>query len=280
MSNNYPVRSLERWQKSVEIAAKYIEKLDNVSDVKVVINPSDPFPVAGMNPNIRIHGEQIPNDMIVTEITGGLKNRETTGYAIIELILHQPGFVHHGKTDTSQSKIAPKFKLHIHLPRDYPCHLGYGVLFVESGGFQIPSYPNIMKRDPTAHYLDNLSLYGSSAMGKAYPTGCMCHNSLSSPQSKPVQAVVTIANYLKVNPKDFDKPPGSSNHGRGNDGGFDAPLYAWYHENHRAFANLIKSYRPKPDPIPGPAKRPPPPPPPKKRQPRSPPPPPPPPRRR
>ena len=279
--SKFIVYPLERWEKAVRNATERIKRLDDVSDVKVGIYPNDEFPLAGMNPNILVYGKPVPKDKLITVSHGGLNGRETKGYAIIELILHQPGFVRHGKHGTNKSEIIDKFKLQIHIPREYPCHLGYGVIFVEDDNFQIPSYPNIMKREPHSNFLEGVSIWGGSLMGKAYPEGCMCHNSLNSPQNKPVQAVTTIKQYLKVNPKDFEQKRNNATHGRGNDGGFDPGLYEFFHENHRALSNLIHSYRPGPGPGPKPRpdSRPPPPPPPREKPRPSPPPPPPPPRR-
>ena len=287
--SKFMVYPLERWEKAVRNATERIKRLDDVSDVKVGIFPNDEFPLAGMNPNILVYNTPVPKEKLINGSHGGLMGRETKGYAIIELILHQPGFVHHGKVGTNNSEITDKFKLHIHIPREYPCHLGYGVIFVQDDNFKIPSYQNIMKRVPGTHFLDGIAIWSGAQMAKAYPEGCMCHNSLNNPQNKPVQAVTTIKQYLKVNPKDFEQKRNNTNQGRGNDGGFDPGLYEFFHENHRTLSNLIHSYRPGPGPgptpgpgpgpTPGPGPRPPPPPPPKIRPKPSPPPPPPPPRR-
>jgi len=257
-----------RWRKAIETACDKVKKLPMVSNVSFVIEPNKPFPVPGLNPDIIVEGQRSKSP--ITPKEGGLVGREKMGFGMIQLILNQPGFIKHHHARPEQFKIADRFKLQIYIPREYPCPLGYGILFVREGVYEIPSYPNIMKRKPGIGYWENLSHFSGDPTGD-YPDGCMCHNALQSPQNKPVDAIGLIADYLKVRERDFDGKEGERN-----DQGFDQALYLVYLENREMFNKAIADHKPGKEPG---RKRPPPPPPKSKREPRKRPPPPPPPRR-
>ena len=254
--SKYEKHPEDRWKRAIETAFKKVKILKQVSDARLEIHPNAPFPVPGLNPDIKVEGRS--SEKPPKKSDGGLTgNRVKIGFGVIELTLSQPGFVEISQANPHNHRIADAFRIQIYFPREYPCALGYGVLFVddEKNGFEIPEYPNIMKRKKGTYYWDNICKFGGISTLIDYPNGCMCHMELTNPQNKPADAISMIAQYLTVMKKHFDDLDGARN-----DQGFDRVLYGIFHQNQPMLAEAIKNH--KPGKSPGRRKKPLPPPPP------------------
>jgi len=258
------------WKKGIQTQASGIEKLEFVSDLNVEVYPNDPFPVPGLNPDIKIEGvaaKDLHTTHHLKDTSGALWKRERTGFGLIEFILNQPGFTYiNNRTNVKDLRIAPRFLIRIFFPRDYPAQgVGYAFTFSDDKHFELPHYPNIMRRSDSGPYgyWDNVGLFGKRGMTEHFPEGAMCLNALNEKGTRLSDIVIRVKNYLSVPLDIWEGFEGNIK----NDRGFDHQLYEYYRENAKALNNAITAYsvsKPLPSmPTNQSGKLPPPPPPPK-----------------
>ena len=139
-------------------------------------HPNEPFPVPGLNPDVKVQGtaaKDLPSNHHLLDSSGALWKRERTGFALIQFTLNQPGFTSiDARVAIERLRIAPRFLIRIFVPRDYPAHgVGYAFTFSDDENFELPHYPNIMRRSDSAHhgYWQNVGLFGNVGMEKHFP---------------------------------------------------------------------------------------------------------------
>ena len=232
------------WKKAIETQAAAIRKLDFVSDLDVHFDLDNPFPVPGLNPDVKVQNmsaKDLPDKHRIWDTSGALWKRERTGYGLIQFIINQAGFTYiDNRANVEDLRIAPRFLIRIFVPRDYPAQgVGYAFTFSDEGDFEYPHYPNIMRRseNPQHGYWSNVGLFGGVSMVVHFPEGAMCLNALNEKGTRLSDIVIRVKNYLGV-PLGIWEVDGSIK----NDRGFDHELYEYYKIHAKALNKAITRY--------------------------------------
>ena len=235
------------WNKAIQTQANEIGKLEFVSDLMVETHPNDPFPVPGLNPDVKVQGtaaKDLPAKHHLKDSSGALWKRERTGFGLIQFTLNQPGFTYiDARVSTERLRIAPRFLIRIFVPRDYPTQgVGYAFTFSDDENFELPHYPNIMRRSDSGQhgYWDNVGLFGNIQMVEHFPEGAMCLNALNEKGTRLSDIVSRVKNYLSVPLDIWEGFDGKIK----NDRGFDHQLYEYYKTNARTLNIQNRNLRP------------------------------------
>jgi len=227
------------WRKEIESQIELLEDLKAPFDVELLnweIYPEDEIPVRGLN-------SETVNPAATTKRFIGLK-----GYARIELLWKQAGFVDFCKR-TQRCKINQIFLIHIYFPRNFDGQTGVIFLFKDDGDYEIPAYPNIMKRDRDTDFNENLNWYSGTTLSSEFPDGMIAglveDDSHIFDESLENQ-IIRLHSYLSLNNTGIRSNSLilSDSERIMNDRGFDRMLFQFFLENYEILVQALVKFQP------------------------------------